>query len=58
MHLQVGDDLHGIVRGDQIVLVPCTCPPGPYILPEIRLPAFMASFYPVTLPWAQQEKKD
>jgi hypothetical protein len=50
MHLQVGDDLHGVVRGGQVVLVPCHCHPGPCILPEIRLPAFAASFYPVTIP--------
>jgi hypothetical protein len=49
MHLQVGDDLHGIVRGEQIVLVPCTCPPGLYSPTEVRLPAFAAAFYPVPL---------
>ena len=51
MHLQVGDDLHGIVREGRIVLVPCTCPGKnrPYYLPEIRLPAFAAAFYPVAL---------
>ena len=52
MHLQVSDDLHGIVRGGQIVLIPCDCPGKnlPYHLPEIRLPAFAASFFPVVIP--------
>lgn len=47
MHLQVGNDLHGVVRGAQVVLVPCRCPPGPYRLPEIRLPEFAVSFFPI-----------
>lgn len=52
MHLQVGNDLHGIVHGGQVVLVPCRCPGKglPYYLPEIRLPAFAVSFFPVDLP--------
>lgn len=51
MHLQVGNDLHGIVRGNQIVLVPCNCPYKhvPSMLPEIKLPEFAASFFPMEL---------
>lgn len=52
MHLQVGDDLHGVVRNGQVVLVPCHCPPrtGSEPWPEVWLPAFAASFCPVTIP--------
>jgi hypothetical protein len=58
MHLQVGDNLHGVVRGNQIVLVPCTCGPpaipSPFFpdaepLPEVKLPAATAMLFPVRL---------
>lgn len=52
MHLMVGDSLHGIVRSGQVVLVPCTCTGRglPWYLPETRLPAFAAAFFPLALP--------
>jgi hypothetical protein len=52
MHLMVGDDLHGIVRRGQVVLVPCRCPGLhlPFYLPETRLPAAMAAFFPIAIP--------
>jgi hypothetical protein len=49
MHLQVGEDLHGEVRDGKVVLVPCFCPEGPYLLPEVRLPAQAAVLFPVAL---------
>lgn len=51
MHLQVGDNLHGIVKGNQIILVPCNCPwkHVPSMLPEIKLPEFATAFFPVEL---------
>lgn len=47
MHLQVGDDLHGIVRNGKVVLVPCTCRNDvPWTLsPEVKLPASAAVLF-------------
>lgn len=58
MHLQVGDDLHGVVQKGRIVLVPCGCPwyHVPSMLPEIKLPAFATAFFPMEL--YPTEKKD
>lgn len=51
MHLQVGDNLHGVVQGGRIVLVPCNCPYKhvPAMLPEIKLPEFAEAFFPMEL---------
>lgn len=51
MHLQVGDNLHGVVQGGRIVLVPCNClwRHVPSMIPEIKLPAFAEAFFPVDL---------
>lgn len=51
MHLQVGNDLHGIVQEGQIVLVPCECPwkHVPSMLPEIKLPEGAEKFFPIDL---------
>lgn len=57
MHLKVGDDLHGIVYGGQILLVPCTCPLDPGRMPEIKLPAPAAACCPVALNWAPPKKR-
>ena len=47
MHLQIGEDLHGIVRDGKVVLVPCHCRNDvPWTLsPEVKLPASTAVLF-------------
>ena len=47
MHLRIGEDLHGVVRGGKVVLVPCHCRNDvPWTLsPEVKLPASAAILF-------------
>jgi hypothetical protein len=46
MHLQIGDDLHGIVRNGKVVLVPRHCLSTHWtVSPEVKLPASAAVLF-------------